>query len=381
MTTTNESEFQEVQTVNEIFSDYVLRLGSGGEPPDDASFKAVREELRTVIVGVLHRRGLWRAPPSHLGLVGSDWSEGGLDELVTEAYTFIFLRRITGLRNQQRLKGDIRPLVWLNVGHLLTELQRKADPLGYRVFGRLRDAIRSMLDQGRVFALGLDAKDRIRNDTVISFREGLAPLTPARELEEPVRRWNDVLLPKLVTAEGHAVPKVVRHLAEKVLTLAGDGVAAFCFGDLITLLKADVRGRWRGIWEGTLGDTSWEDGDADAPGQLVGVVQAEEEPDWGRRLVLIQDCVTQAIDALTPKSRRDLWALWRLVRATRVIPGETGPLPALTEIGELLKLSRDRVRQLFVRLEPIVRKCLETAGRRGAPAERRDVDVAGRGRR
>jgi hypothetical protein len=396
----------EASTVNETFSDYVARLGADAEPPDDACYEDVREELRTVVVHELRRRGLWRAPPFHVGANGANWADGALDDLVTDAYTFIFLRRLQGLRNQQKLKGNIRPLVVLNVRHFVTERQKKADPLGYRLFGRLRDAIRTVLDRGKLLVLSGTLPvgqappadpPRIDNDTVLSFKPGLSPLTPRHGFEEPVRRWNDDLLPDLVTAEGAAVPKVVQSLAEKVLALADRGVAAFRFGDLIAELKDDVRRRWEAIWNLDLGDLALEPGEAGRP-QIVRIVEPGDPPDWPRRLVLIQDCVAAAIDDTRPEAkRRDLWSLWLLLRATRLLPGEDGPLPAFAELGRQLKLTRDRVRQLFERLWPIVQNCLQTAGRRTASQtpndessddperaiaeERRHVEVARQGRR
>jgi hypothetical protein len=257
----NDHPTPESETEMDVFSAYVARLGADGEPPDAATYEEVREELRGVLVGELRRRGLWRAPPHYLGLSGCNWGQGALDELVTDAYTFIFIRRLRGLRRQQRLQGNIRSLVYFNVGNFLTDLQRKADPLGYRVFGRLREAVATGVERRQIFVHQREPKkkkQRLRNGTILSFQPGLAPLTPRESFEATVRRWNEDLLPDLITAEGRAVPKVVERLADKVFALRNEGVAAFRFGDLINALKDDVRKRWDQAWERSLGELGTE---------------------------------------------------------------------------------------------------------------------------
>ncbi len=354
--------------MSEVFSDYVASLGANGEPPDLASYEKVRSSLRTVLVNEMHKRGLWRAPPSFLGVIGASWDQDALDELVSDAYSWNFVRRLRGLRNQQRLKDNIRPLVIVNVRRFLTERQKQADPLGYRLFGRLREAVEQGIDRGEIMVRdgAKGATKRVAgNGTVLSFQPTLAPLTPRRDFEEPVRRWNDELLPELVTAEGPAVPRIVRCLGEKVVKLRDQAVAAFRFGDLIAELKDDVRKRWRGVWHQSLGELGAEFGETDAPPTPVKVVRSDQEPDWPRRLVRIQESVAKSIDAQRlPKMRRDLWSLWQLIRSTRLIPEEVGPLPTVAALARELQLDRERVRQLFERLWPIVRASIESAGRR-----------------
>ncbi len=368
--------------MNEVFSGYVARLGprgepSGeppGEPPGVACHQEVLEGLRSVLVSEMRRRGLWHSPPRFLGFSGAGWDGGALDELVSDAYAFIFISRLRGLRNQQRLKGNIRPMVILNVRNFLTELQAKADPLGYRVFGRLRKAVEGAVEGGQIFVLNLRGshgeetkKHRLGNASLLAFRPGLATVTPRSELEEPARRWNDDLLPELITAEGRAVPAVVERLAAKVLALGAEGVAAFRLGDLAAAVKDDARARWHGVWRDTF-DLAME---PDASGELVPVQVArpDEEPDWPRRLVQIQDCVAASIGGRRrAKDRRDLWRLWTLIRATRLLPGEDGPLPSYTELGRQLELTRDRVRQLLGRLKPLVSACLRAGAGTPEPA-------------
>ena len=357
------------ETVDEVFSDYVALLGQG-EQPDLSSYEAVCEDLRGLLVREMHRRGLWNVPPAFLGCTGARWSDGALDEIVTDAYTFVFIDRQASLISQQRQKMNIRPMVVLNVRHFLTGLQKKADPLGYRLFGRLRDAVKIGIREERLSVLHngtrVENGTRLKNNTVLTFRPPPVSLTSSADLAETIRRWNDELLPKLVTAEGPAVPKVVERLSENVLALAEAGVAAFRFGDLIGELKADVRRRWRAIWEASLGElgTEYDEGETPRP---VPFAEPDDEPDWPERLLLIQDCVETSIEReRAPKGRRDLRSLWFWLRAERLDAGEYGVLPKFTELGRHLQLTRDRVRQLFEWLRPIVDACLKTAGTESA---------------
>ena len=252
--------------VGEVFSDYVARLGPDGEPPDTDCYQRVRHGLRAVVVGELRRRGLWQSPPSFLGAMGARWNRDALGELVSDAYVFIFVRRLRGLRDQQKLKTNIRPMVIKNVRNFLTELQMKADPLGYRVFGRLRQAVEKNIQREEVFLLNARQaakKPRLGNHSLLGFQPAPATATPRADLAEPVRAWNNELLPKLITAEGRAVPGQVQRLAEKVLTLKTTGVAAFYLGDLAAELKGDIRRRWDGVWLATFGEMGTEPSETD----------------------------------------------------------------------------------------------------------------------
>ncbi len=359
----------------DVFSDYVARLGPDGDPPDLASLEKVRKALRSVVIGQLKRRGLWSSPPSFLGLPGAKWDRDTLDELVSDAYVFNFVRRLRGLRDQQRLKPDLRPMVIKNVGNFLTELQKKADPLGYRVFGRLRQAAELAVESGRLFVLKKKSEEEkptrarpaqkktkkhsLHNNSLIGFEPTAAPTATPADLGESVRRWNDELLPRLITAEGRAVPREVRRLAEKLTTLRDADVTAFCLGDLAAELKSDIRRRWQGIWHDSLGELGKEQDDESERSVNVGVTPAEEEPDWPRRQALIEECVANSIDRQRPLgNRRDLWSLWTLISNTRLPRLDDGPLPSYTELGRQLQLTRDRVRQLFGRLKPLVLACL-----------------------
>ncbi len=122
-------------------------------------------------------------------------------------------------------------------------------------------------------------------------------------------------------------------------------------------------------------------------------MRPDDQPDWPRRQVLIQECVAASIDRERPlKNRRDLWSLWTLIRSTRVVPGTDGPLPSFAELGRQLELTRDRVRQQFERLKPLVLACLQADFRGksddespgeppdGAADERHEPWLARRGR-
>ena len=87
----NDQPTSKIEPVNEVFSDYVANLGANGEPPDAASYDEIRESVRSLLVVEMRRRSLWHAPPAFLGVSGTSWGQGALDELVTDTYTFIFI--------------------------------------------------------------------------------------------------------------------------------------------------------------------------------------------------------------------------------------------------------------------------------------------------
>ncbi len=106
------------------------------------SVEAVLELLRRDLVRQLAKRGPLDAPPPLLGKDGASWQDGhGFDDLVYDAYVFIFLERLESLRLQLLVCEEIDGFVVMNVRHLLARQQRKAVP-GGRSEGKGRRARR-----------------------------------------------------------------------------------------------------------------------------------------------------------------------------------------------------------------------------------------------
>jgi hypothetical protein len=116
-------------------------------------------------------------PPSYFGTAGTTWLDAdGLDELVQASYRFIFLERLVGIRIQLLKRTDVDGLVVLNLRHLLSRLQRQADPIGARVFRMLRSAVLAAVDAWALHVL--DGDPDVRNDTVLAFDPDTRPTGP-----------------------------------------------------------------------------------------------------------------------------------------------------------------------------------------------------------
>lgn len=233
------------------FTEYLLSLDDSGRPPNTESFDVLLGHLRRHLVREMRRKNLWLAPPSYLGIPHPSWTSDALEELTTDLYVFIFVERRESLLGllESHLRnvegGGVEGAVIRNIRHFLFERQRQADPIGYRVFNRLSEALRNLVRMEILFIVAGDT--RIRNSTLLRFCGETSLRDPAAPefLEVRARAWNDDLLPELLSAQGKAVSEVIDNLIEMILTLRQEGVATFRFGDLIKPLKSDAEQRWR----------------------------------------------------------------------------------------------------------------------------------------
>lgn len=361
------------------FTDYLLSLGSSGEPTDLRSLETVRKALKAALIGELRRRGLWEGPPSYLGVYGWDrWdaeagSGGGpLEELGADAYFFIFVARQRSLQAQLKVKPNIEGLVFLNIRHFLHERQKEHDPLGSQVFEVLQSAVRESVRLGELHVLAGD--ERVRNDSVLGFDPGSAPavLSDLSRLRERVLLWDDDLLPDLVTLRGKRQEDCVRRLRERLPQLLEDGIEVFRFKDLVDPMKADVRARWSALLEKTerlVASTLREEGAArvELPDTSL------EERELFRKLVA---CVLDEIDDLdvNDRTRSYLNRLWQFLRihaadgagraasrlgadvlSTSITDGEEPP--SQRKVSELLGIPRERLPDLYKTLGTLLERC------------------------
>jgi hypothetical protein len=211
-------------TGESVFTDHVRAL-AGRESLNTRRLEQLWSALRAALRSELKRRGLWETPPVYLGIYGWEtWEARGaggrketaLEELLAECYSYIFFLRLRSLEAQLKLKENIDGLIFLNIRHFLHERQKEHDPLGSQVFQVLQSAVRAAVAEGDLYVIQGD--ERIRNSTVLSASPGGSALEPAREgLAALVARWNDELLPDLVTLRGRGQEEVVRRWEEKVL--------------------------------------------------------------------------------------------------------------------------------------------------------------------
>ncbi|HEV2845579.1 MAG TPA: hypothetical protein VG477_12080 [Thermoanaerobaculia bacterium] len=325
------------------------------DEPDPLRLAAAREALRAALRGELRRRGLWASPPAWLGIYGFESWEGALEELVAEAYAFIFVDRLRPLRAQLEVKPNIDGLVFLNLRHFLHERQKEHDPLGSQVFEVLQSAVRSAVAAGDLYVLTGDP--RVRNETILGFHPGAEPVSPEHaDLPFLVARWNDDLLPDLVTLRGRRQEEVVQRVRERLSDLRGEGFEAFRFKDLIDPLKADVRARWGALLDHEAGDAALEGEDGDILRvRLTRPDTGYEDRQLFRKLVA---CVLDAIGRLNvnDKTKGYLTTLWQFLRIDAIAGPDEGRL-SQRRIGEHLRIPRERLPELYDTLRRLVEPC------------------------
>src|SRR5262245_54742736 len=376
-----------VSAVGSVFTEFVRVLEPGAEPPESV-FDRLWISLKTALAAEVRRRGLWEAPPSYLGVLGSSsWETAeALEELAAECFSFIFVDRLRGLKAQLGSKPSVDGLVFVNIRHFVHDLQRKHDPLGYRVFELLHEAVRRLLAAG-----GLQVwrcARRVRNATRLGFGPP-RPVAeaPANQLREAVDSWVDEMLPDIVLARAGGVETLLLKLGAQLASLRDEGVEAVRFKSLVDPLKSAVRARWAAALES--GDGFTMDEPVDAEGRaLVARLRPHsgfEERQSFDRLVA---CVQARIDALVEPARDKVY-LTRLfaclVRyADDAEPVTSGPpwdeLPSQRRIARLLDIPRDRLRVVYQELGRLFHDC---GGRRPEPrpATHADRGAISRGKR
>ena len=377
-------------TVRQVFTDYVRALSPSGEPPDTGSFDRVWAALAKALASEIRRRGLWESSPGFLGVYGAqEWHEavpgggsdsvgGALEELLVGCYTHIFVRRLGGLKAQLELKPSIDGLVFVGIRNFLHDLQKKHDPLGFRVFEILRSAVRGALETGELVLLSGDP--RVRNDSVLGFSQpsidSPAPkLAVSEDLDPVVTVWNDVLLPDLITARGAARQRVIALLQTLLLRLPVAGIETVEFKQLIDPLKNDARARWSALLEPTHEESAIEDGEDGGMTQirLCPPDSGVEERDSFEKLVA---CVSEAVDLGREPGRiqeylSTLWEFFRTHAGGTPVVGTTadGPLSA-RKLATLLRIPRDRIPGLLTTLRAMIEAC------RAAIPEKRPVNLS-----
>ncbi len=366
--------------MSQVFTEYVRSLDSSGEPPDAESFGETWTALGRALKSELKKRGLWGSPPSYLGVFGYDsWYRaasgeaasggtepgGALEELLADCYQHIFIRRLGGLKAQLKAKPNIEGLVFLGIRNFLHDAQKKHDPFGFGIFDVLRRALRAALDDGDLVLLAGDR--RIRNDTVLGFDpEADLDRLAGEELAAAVERWNDTLLPDLVTARGKARERVIAVLQSLLSRLAGECRSAFTFKQLIDPLKNDARARWSALLETEQGPTA-----IDSDGGLLTLVR-RIRPDTGvedrDRFDKLSLCVAEALERLEEpaRTRGYLSTLWQYLRmhaagtadsGTPAAPRARGGMPSARRLARHLGIPRDRLSALRSTLGNLVQDC------------------------
>ncbi len=359
-----------MRTEEAPFTSHIVALGSARDRADDEVVDALRKALRRSLITELKRRGLWHAPPSYLGVLAAEswWAEGSapggtpLDELVADCYSFIFVDRLRALRAQLSARDNIDGLVLMNVRHFLYERQKEHDRLGFRIYETLSAAVREALEAGEMVVLGGDPK--IRNDTILGLDPTVetAEASESADLPAAARRWNDVLLPDLVTAQGRGRRKVIDLLRRRFGELRSEGIASIRFGDLLDLLKSDARARWAALLDReAIGVAPVGGGDSD---DLLPALARKVRPDLHleardafRALV---GCIAELVAGVGEGDRAGyLTTLWEFLRTWAGAGGGEEEPPSQRKLAALLGIPRDRLPELYAHLRRFAEQCEE----------------------
>jgi hypothetical protein len=357
-----------------------IRCLQGERTPDADLFHDAWHGLRAALANEMKKRGLWESPPCYLGAYGWErWDSeapradtqaqgsgttreqvSALGELVADCYAFIFVDRLQSLKRHLQDKPDIDGLVLLNIRHFLHERQRAHDPLGFRIFELLRAAVEDAISSGALYILAGDKK--IRNDTLLGFNPAAELPPTTHDWEQIVLRWNDELMPGLITARTRQQTAVVQQLRGCLLELPQRDIESFRFKDLLDPLKRDARGRWAVL----LGEE--EKGSAPSPDAVPAPVPPESSVESQQSFEDLSRCVSTSIDRMEvdSRTRAQLTTLWQHLwqqhgeecqEAGHDEPtlGKSGKRPpSYRQLGQRLNISRERLPLLFALLRQLV---------------------------
>jgi hypothetical protein len=345
--------------------------------PEPALVAEMWSAFGQVVHGELRRRSLSQGAPQWLGIYGfRGWWEvtgrgGPFEDLLAEAYRYVFIERFAALKAQALAKANIEGVVLASVRHFLHDRQRLNDRLGARLFEVLSLAARHALTHGDLTVMAGSSK--IGSSTVLSAggRGTSNELAKPETLAAIVRQWNDELLPDLVTASRADKRRLVEELARRLAGL-GLEVGAFRFGDLISPLRADVRLRWAALFGPGEGELADEEDERD-----FRRLQRTFEPTFEAQLIAADrfakliDCADEAIE-VSPASghtRDHLRKVLLFLRAFAAEEGETlaeeggrddeDRLPSFRRLADHLEINRERLKQLVGTLKGFLKLCGE----------------------
>ena len=338
------------------FTEYIRSVRPG--EPFPAGFDAAWEKLHDALQGELKKRSLWNAPPSYLGIYGwKRWSEpDAIGELMADCFANVFIRRLSALKALCETMDNVEGLVFRNIRNFIHDVQKKYNPLDYRVFKVLQAATRRAIEAQSLYVL--DGGPGLGNATVLGFVPwGTPEAARSVDLEEHVRAWCDDLLPELVTATPSGLREVEERLRVHLGRLERRAIAAFRFKDVVDPLKNEVRLRWTALWCGGEGETGIEGVDEDLV-QVVKLVRPDSGFEERQVFETLLDCVDEALGKAgkTRKTREHVRKLWRFLLSHLAESGEDR-MPSGYKIAELLGIPRQRLPEFRRTLQEQVEMC------------------------
>ena len=343
-----------------VFTEYVRQLTSGGVP-DLQLHERFWSTLRGAMVAEMRRRSLWTLSPACLGFVGASWSasEDALEELVHDGFVSIILERLQGLAAQLEAHADVEGLVFRNLKNFLTALQKRFDPLGFRVFERLRTAVRQAVAAGRLKVL--EGSEGVDNRTLLAFpADAGGDVADASELATPAREWADDLLPALILAGGsRQKADLLDRLASHLDRLPAIGIRRFRFKDLVDALKAAVRPRWYAFGAAEGGETAVAGG-ADDGFEIVRLVRPDTGYEERQAFGTLLACVDRQLarHEAHGRTREYLRRLWEYLKTW--IASDDPKRPVQRQLALRLGIPRGRFPELNGLLQGWVERCRPT---------------------
>ena len=349
-----------------------------GREPEPVLAIAMWSAFDRVVRRELRRRSLSETSPHWLGIYGfRGWWEatgrgGPFEDLLAEAYRYVFVERFPALKAQTLAKANIEGVVIASVRNFLHDRRRLHDRLGARLFEVLSLAVRCAVAHGDLTVVAGPAKIGSSTILAVGERARSADLAGPEMLAAIVRRWNDELLPDLVTASRADKGRLVEGLASRLAELELEGVAAFRFGDLIAPLKADVRLRWAALLAPPEEEVSDEE-DARGFRRLRRTFEPTSETQViaADRFAKLIDCVDHAIET-SPASERTRDYLRRVLLFLRAFAtdegegpleegggGDEARLPSFRRLADHLKIPRERFKGLMGTLKSFLERCRE----------------------
>jgi hypothetical protein len=350
-----------------------VRACEAGREPEPALAAEMWSAFGRIVRRELSRRSLSQTSPQWLGIYGfRGWWEaagrgGPFDDLLAEAYRYVFVERFAALKGHTLAGAHIEGAVVTSVRNFLHDRQRLHDRLGARLFTVLCLAVRRAVARGDLTVVAGSAK--IGGTTVLAVGERAVAGDPAgpEALTSIVQRWNDELLPDLVTASRADKRRLVEALAVRLAELERAGVASFRFRDLITPLQADVRRRWAALLDAAEEETPDEE-DARSFRRLRRSFEPTSEAQViaADRFAKLIDCADRAIEEspATERTRGYLRQFLLFLRAfatedreAAVEEGSDDRLPSFRRLADHLKIPRDRLSELMGTLKGFLEGC------------------------
>ena len=224
----------------DVFTRHVRDLGT----PKDRFEKFWKQFLRDLESEMRSRR-LFNAAPPFLGAEYDEyvtWHDPvAFEALATDCYMAAVLKRVKPLRDMLQQSSSVAGAVRKNIKYFLIDRQRKANPMGYKLFKNVEGILQEEIDQGRLAIQGT-GDGKLRNETILLLdseaRPGSGPRCGPRRLLDSSELWSDVV--RVVAGpEDDARKPLVDALSE----LRAAGVGVLRLGDLLVALRGSASGR------------------------------------------------------------------------------------------------------------------------------------------